>query len=88
MAHLPIDVTTHLLLALYPAAAIFMIELGGRYVKIPSYKRYVLQGISSIAFAVAYITVIEGTGLAIILLVLGPVLFLHGKRVKENPTIR
>lgn len=88
MAHLPIDITTHLLLALYPAAAIFLIEMVGRYAKLLSYRRYVLQGIASIAFGIAYIVLIEGTGIAIILFILGPVLFIHAKRVKENPTIR
>ncbi|MFQ5941029.1 MAG: hypothetical protein ACE5KA_04950 [Nitrososphaerales archaeon] len=88
MAHLLIDITTHLLLALYPAAAIFLIEILGRYGKAVPYKRYVLQGMVSLVFAVAYIILIEGTGIAIILLILAPVLFLHAKRVKENPTIR
>ncbi len=88
MAHLPIDITTHLLLALYPAAAIFLVEIVGRFAKIIPYKRYVLQGIASLVFAVAYIVAIEGTGIAIILFILGPVLFIYAKRVKENPTIR
>lgn len=86
--HLPIDVTTHLLLALYPAAAIFLIELVGRFGKILAYKRYVVQGIVCLAFAVAYVVAIEGTGIAIVLFILGPVLFFHARRVKENPTIR
>lgn len=88
MPHLPIDITTHLLLALYPAAAIFLIEIIGRFAKIIQYKRYVLQGIVSLAFAIAYIVVIEGTGIAIVLFILAPVLFIHAKRVKENPPIR
>lgn len=88
MSHLPIDITTHLLLALYPAAAIFLIEVGGRYAKVPPYKKYIMQGVTSLAFAIAYVVVIDGTGVAIILFILGPVLFIHAKRVKENPTIR
>lgn len=88
MPHIPVDVATHLLLALYPAAAIFLIEIGGRYAKLQPYKRYIMQGISSLAFAVSYITLIEGTGIAIILFILAPILFLHAKRVKENPAIR
>ena len=87
MSHLPIDITTHLLLALYPAAAIFLIEVGVRFAKVLSYKKYIMQGITSLAFAIAYV-VIDGTGVAIILFILGPVLFIHAKRVKENPTIR
>ena len=88
MSHLPIDITTHLLLALYPAAAIFLIEVGVRFAKVPPYKKYIMQGIMSLAFAIAYVVVIDGTGVAIILFILGPVLFIHAKRVKENPTIR
>jgi len=88
MAHLPIDITTHLLLALYPAAAIFLVEIVGRFAKIMPYKRYILQGIASLVFAVVYIVAIEGTGVAIILFILGPVLFIYAKRVKENPAIR
>ncbi|MEE8132416.1 MAG: hypothetical protein V3T40_02450 [Nitrososphaerales archaeon] len=88
MAHLPIDIMTHILLAIYPMAAIFLIEIVGTYAKVLRYKRYILQGIASLAFVVAYTVAIEGTGIAIILLILAPVLFIHAKRVKENPTIR
>lgn len=88
MPHLPIDITTHLLLALYPAAAIFLIEIIGRRLKLLSYRKYIMQGIASLAFATAYVVLIEGTGIAIILFILAPILFIHAKRVKENPTIR
>ena len=88
MAHLPIDITTHLLLALYPAATMFLIEILGKHTKVLPYKRYILQGIASFAFAIAYIVIIEGTGIAIILFILAPVLFIHAKHVKQNPTIR
>ena len=88
MSHLPIDITTHLLLALYPIAVIFFIEIVGRHIIAMSYKRYIIQGITSFAFAIAYIVIIEGTGIAIILFILAPVLFIHAKRVKQNPTIR
>lgn len=54
----------------------------------PPYKKYIIQGITPLAFAIAYVVVIDGTGVAIILFILGPVLFIHTKRVKENPTIR
>jgi hypothetical protein len=86
--HLPIDVTTHLLLALYPATAIFLIEIIGRFAKIKAYRRYVLQGVASIAFAIAYFVVVDGTGVAIMLTVLAPVLFLHARRVKQSATLR
>ena len=88
MAHLNIDLSTHLLLALYPAAALFLIEIIGMYAKVLPYKRYMLQGIVSLVFVLLYVIVIEGTGIAIVLLLLAPVLFIQAKRVRENPTIR
>lgn len=88
MAHLGIDITTHLFLALYPAAAFFFIELAARFAKIVPYRKYVIQGLSAIAFAIAYLVVIDGTGIAIILLILAPLLFAYARRAKENPTIR
>lgn len=88
MAHTSIDLTTHLLLALYPAAAIFFIEVITRYAKIPSWRKYIIQGLAALAFAAAYIIVIDATGIAIVLLVLAPALFVHARRVKNNPTIR
>ncbi|MFQ5969497.1 MAG: hypothetical protein ACE5J2_03260 [Nitrososphaerales archaeon] len=88
MGHLGIDITTHLFLALYPAAAFFFIELGARFAKILPYRKYIIQGISAVAFAIAYLVVIDATGIAIMLLILGPILFAYARRVKENPTIR
>ena len=88
MAHTPIDITTHLLLALYPAAAIFFIEVATRLAKVASWRKYIMQGLAAIAFAAAYFIVIDATGIAIILLLLAPALFVHARRVKNNPTIR
>ena len=88
MAHLGIDITTHLFLALYPAAAFFFIELAARFAKIVPYRKYIIQGLSAVAFAIAYFVVIDGTGIAIMLLILAPILFAYARRVKENPTIR
>ncbi|MFQ5920793.1 MAG: hypothetical protein ACE5JV_02105 [Nitrososphaerales archaeon] len=85
MAHTGIDVLTHLLLALYPAAAIFAIEIVARYAKAASWHKYVVQGFASIAFAVAYLTLIDATGIAIVLFLLAPALFFYAKRVKANP---
>ncbi len=88
MAHTGIDIMTHLLLALYPAATIFLIEVGARFVKLASWRKYIMQGLAAIAFAVAYFIVIDASGIAIMLLLLAPALFVHAKRVKNNPTIR
>ena len=88
MAHTGIDIMTHLLLALYPAAAIFLIEVGTRFAKLASWRKYIMQGLAAIAFGIAYFIVIDAWGIAIILLLLAPALFVHAKRVKNNPTIR
>ena len=88
MAHTGIDILTHLLLALYPAAAIFLIEVGARFARLASWRKYIMQGLAALAFAIAYFIVIDATGIAIMLLVLAPVLFVHARRVKNNPTIR
>lgn len=88
MPHTGIDIGTHLLLALYPAAAIFFVEVGTRLAKLPSWKKYIMQGIVAIVFAVAYIVAIDATGIAIMLFILAPVLFFYARNVKNNPTIR
>jgi hypothetical protein len=88
MAHTPIDLPTHLLLALYPAAAIFFIEIIARLAKIQSWRKYIVQGLTVIAFAAAYIIAIDATGIAIVLFLLAPALFVHARRVKNNPTVR
>jgi len=88
VAHTSIDIATHLLLALYPAAAIFLIEVATRLAKVASWRKYIIQGLAAIAFGVAYFIVIDATGIAIMLLLLAPALFVHARRVKNNPTIR
>ncbi len=88
MPHTGIDIGTHLLLALYPAAAIFLIEVITKFAKIASWRKYLMQGFAAIAFAAAYFIVINAAGIAIVLLVLAPALFFHARRVKNNPTIR
>lgn len=88
MPHTGIDIGTHLLLALYPAAAIFLIEVITKFAKIASWRKYLMQGFAAIAFAAAYFIVINAVGIAVALLVLAPALFVHAKRVKNNSTIR
>lgn len=88
VAHTGIDIATHLLLALYPAAAIFIIEIAARYAKVPSWRRYVVQGFTCLAFAVAYLTLIDAAGIAVMLFLLAPALFFYAKRIKTNPALR
>lgn len=84
MPHTGIDLLTHLLLALYPAAAFFIIEVVCRFTDIPAWRKHIAQGIASIAFAIAYITVIDATGIAVALFIFAPLLFLHARNVKAK----
>ncbi len=84
MPHTDIDLLTHLLLALYPAAAFFLIEVVSRFAKIPVWRKHILQGFAALAFAVAYLTVIDASGIAIALFIFAPLLFLHAKNVRAK----
>lgn len=82
MPHTDIDLLTHLLLALYPAAVFFFIEVVCRLTGIPAWRKHILQGLAAVAFAVAYITVIDASGIAVALFIFAPLLFLHARNVK------
>ncbi|MFN4336864.1 MAG: hypothetical protein ACK4FV_04705 [Candidatus Nitrosocaldus sp.] len=84
MPHTDIDLLTHLLLALYPAAAFFLIEVVSRFANIPAWRKHVLQGLAALVFAVAYVTVIDASGIAVALFIFAPLLFLHAKNVKAS----
>jgi glucose-6-phosphate-specific signal transduction histidine kinase len=84
MPHTDIDLLTHLLLALYPAASFFFIEVAARYTNVRPWRKSVLQGIVSLAFAVAYIIIIDAVGLAIALFIFAPLLFIHARNLKNR----
>lgn len=84
MPHTGIDLLTHLLLALYPAAAFFFIEIACRLTGIPAWRKHVLQGLAALAFAVAYVTFIDASGIAVALFIFAPLLFLHARNVKAR----
>lgn len=84
MSHTDIDVVTHLLLALYPAAALFGVEMVYKFVKFEQWAKYVFQGSVCIIFAIAFITLIDATGIALMLFILAPALFVQAKRVKNK----
>jgi hypothetical protein len=86
MSHLDVDVIDFLLLTIYPAAALFIIEMISRAIKIPTWIKLSIQGITSIAFAVAYITLITPHWLtSIVLFALAIALFYQARRAKIDP---
>lgn len=87
MSHLDVDVIDFLLLTIYPAAGLFIIEMISRATKIPSWIKLTSQGILSIGFAIAYVTLITAHWLtAIVLFALAITLFYQARRSKMDPT--
>jgi hypothetical protein len=84
MSHTDIDVVTHLFLALYPAAALFGVEMIYKFTKFEQWIKYIVQGFVCIAFAIAFITLIDATGIALMLFILAPALFVQARRVKNQ----
>lgn len=86
MSHLDVDVIDFLLLTIYPAAGLFAIEMIFRVVKFQSWIKLSAQGIMSIAFAIAYVTLITAHWLtAIVLFALAIALFYQARRSKLDP---
>jgi FtsH-binding integral membrane protein len=88
MVHLGIDIDEFILLTIYPAAAFFAIGYVARKTKMQAAKSYFLQGITCIAFSIAYIFVPNGgaQGLAIVLGMFGVLLlFIARKQKIEQP---
>jgi uncharacterized membrane protein YfcA len=87
MSHLDVDVIDFLLLTIYPAAALFIIEMIGRAVKISSWLKLTIQAVTMIGFGVAYVTAITAHWLtSIVLFVLAAALFYQARRTKIDPT--
>ena len=86
MSHLDVDVIDFLLLTIYPTAGLFIIEMISRVTKIPSWIKLVSQGILSIGFAIAYVTLITAHWLtAIVLFALAIALLYQARRAKIDP---
>lgn len=87
MSHLNVDVVDFLLLTIYPAAALFIVEMIGRAIKLSSWIKLFVQAIVSVGFAVAYITLITAHWLtSLVLFVLAVALFFQAKRAKVDPS--
>ena len=86
MSHLDVDVIDFLLLTVYPVMGLFIIEMISRVLKIPSWIKLSIQGLLSIVFAIAYVTLITAHWLtSIVLVALGVALFYQARRAKINP---
>ena len=59
MSHLGIGPFEFLLLAIYPVVALLIIEIVYRFTKFLSWIKLIIQGLVSIAFGIAYVTIIE-----------------------------
>lgn len=87
MSHLDVDVIDFVLLTIYPVAGLFIVEMISRAAKITSWVKLVTQGLVSIGFAVAYVTLITAHWLtSIVLVALALALFYQARRVKIDPT--
>ena len=86
MSHLDVDVIDFLLLTIYPVIGIFIIEMISRATKMPKWLKLGIQGLVSIGFAVAYVTMITAHWLtSIVLVALAVALFYQARRAKIDP---
>ncbi len=86
MSHLDIDVIDFLLLTIYPVAALFVIEMIARAIKIPSWIKLSIQAVTMIGFGIAYVTAITAHWLtSIVLFALAMTLFYQARRTKIDP---
>jgi hypothetical protein len=89
MVHLGIDIDQFILLTIYPAAVFFAIGYVAKKTKMQAAKSYLLQAITCIAFAIAYVFVVPNggaQGLAIVLGMFGVLLLFMARKQKiEQP---
>ena len=87
MSHLDVDVIDFLLLTIYPAAALFIVEMIARAIKISSWLKLLIQAVAMIGFGIAYVTAITAHWLtAIVLFALAATLLYQARRTKIDPT--
>ncbi|HIH07111.1 MAG TPA: hypothetical protein HA292_02970 [Candidatus Nitrosotenuis sp.] len=87
MSHIPgIDVIDFVLLTIYPVAALFVIEMIFRITKLKNWIKLSAQAIISIAFGIAYLTLIAAHWLtALVLFVLAIALLYQSRLAKLKP---
>lgn len=87
MSHLNVDVIDFILLTVYPVAALFIIEIICRAVKIANWVKLVSQGVVCVGFGVAYVTLITAHWLtAIVLFALAIALLYQARLSKIRPS--
>ena len=86
MSHLDVDVIDFLLLTIYPVGGLFIIEMISRVFKISSWIKLSIQGLVSIGFGIAYVTLITAHWLtSFVLFALAAALLYQARRAKINP---
>ncbi len=86
MSHLGVDVIDFLLIAIYPAIALLVIEMICRAAKISTWIKLIAQGAMCIGFGVAYVTLITPHWFtAFVLFALALTLFYQARKSKINP---
>jgi len=86
MSHLDVDVIDFLLLTIYPVGGLFIIEMISRAIKMSSWLKLSIQGLVSIGFGIAYVTLITAHWLtAIVLFALATALLYQARRAKTHP---
>ena len=85
MPHLGIDIDQYVLLTIYPAAAFFAIGFIGKKTHMHPGTSYLLQAITCIVFAIAYVFAVPNggaQGLAIVLCMFGVLLLFMARKQK------
>jgi hypothetical protein len=86
MSHLDVDVIDFLLLTIYPVVALFAVEMISRAIKLAGWVKLATQGIISVGFAIAYVTLITAHWLtSIVLFALAIALLYQAKIAKLKP---
>lgn len=86
MSHLDVDVIDFLLLTIYPVVGLFVIEIVSRIAKLANWIKLVAQGVVSVGFGIAYVTLITAHWLtALVLFALAVALFYQARISKLKP---
>lgn len=86
MSHIDVDVIDFLLYTIYPVAALFLIELVSRAVRLINWVKLLTQGVTMLGFAAAYVTLITAHWLtSLVLVALAVALFYQARLSKLKP---
>lgn len=87
MSHIPgIDVIDFVLLTIYPVAALFIVEMAFRVIKLKNWIKLATQAVVSIGFGIAYLTLISAHWLtALVLFALAVALLYQARLLKLKP---